>query len=173
MKKGRTITWILLIAAIVVIGILIYFFSDRTPEMQIGEEGTITGTHSIAEVMALDQPYECTFSRTDGSAQMSGVLRTADGNLRGDFDIDSPQGSLASHFIATGTDSYIWTSLGQVGFKVPTVEYIENASNAQQLQIIGTRDEADYVCNPWNANLTLFNLPSGIEFTEPGEEEGE
>lgn len=164
------------IVVVVVIGILIYVFGKEKPV--IGPDGKITGNYSVSSIEALGKPYQCSFSKSDATSQVSGVMRMAEGKLRGDFDITTsltntatgqnlPNTSFASHFIIMDGTSYIWTSIRPFGLKAPAAKSAtSNASPEEQAQIVGTNDKIDYTCSPWNADLSVFDLPSGISFSE-------
>ena len=122
--------------------------------------------------MSLNLPYQCTFSKSDGTVQIGGVLYTAQGEVRGDFDIVSAIGTstnnFAVHLIHKDDTAYTWTSIGPLGFKSSIAgSASKNASPTEQAQIIGRNDKEELNCMPWNANLTMFSLPSGITFTQP------
>ncbi len=132
----------------------------------VGPGGSISGNYSIESIEKLGKPYECSFSKSDGSSEVSGTLQMAEGKLRGNFNISAAT-SFTSHFIIISDTTYTWTSLGAVGYKSPVAKSAsKNASPIEQAQIVGTEDKEDYNCSPWNIDPTVFELPSGINFLE-------
>jgi hypothetical protein len=154
--------------AIIVAGFMYINYGEKA--LVIGQDGSIKGEYSLQSIMNLGLSYECTFMKNDGSSNISGAIRIADGSARGDFDIvlgDQDGGSFTSHFIMRDSINYVWTSLQPVGYKTKITKSISGSSSpSEQAQIIGTSDKVNYICFPWNADLTAFKIPSGITFSE-------
>ncbi|MFH0804121.1 MAG: hypothetical protein V1896_00780 [Candidatus Zambryskibacteria bacterium] len=169
MKK---ITWFVIIIIIIIGGF--YLFVYKAPVTQQSEK--VSENRSIADIIALGKPYECSFSKSDGSSRVAGVIRIADGKVRGDFDLNMiiPEGvqqegpsNFASHLIIKDGISYIWTSLQAIGYKSPAVQSTEsNASPIAQAQIVGIEDKEDYACSDWGVDPKTFEPPSGITFLD-------
>jgi len=165
MNKKNVIIAVVVLAVIV----LMVVFTGGS-RVNIADDGKLTGEYSIKDVLNLKQPYECTFMKDDGASTINGALRIAEGKVRGDFDIklsDKDGGSFASHLIIKDDVSYSWTSIQPIGWKTEVAKSAEGGeSQSDQAQLVGINDKAAYTCNPWNANLTVFDLPSGITFLE-------
>lgn len=169
MKKKIWLSVVILI--LLVVGTTLV--ATREQKMPIvNVDGSIIGKYSIKDIMALQLPYECSFKKIDQNSEISGTLNTDGQKIRGDFDInltvaENEKQNLASHLIVTDKTAYIWTSLNTLGFKTPyTNSASTNASPIEQSQIIGLNDIINFACRPWNATLNLFDLPSGITFSE-------
>lgn len=136
----------------------------------VGEDGTFEGRYSIESIASLNKPFQCNFLKNDGSSQVNGSITIAEGKVRGDFDIRltaQDGGNFTSHFIMRDDMNYTWTSIQPIGFKSEIAKNAsKNASPEEQSQIVGTKEKVDYKCVPWNPNLTLFELPSGITFLD-------
>lgn len=177
----------ILILVILAIGALFLFANKKDGSLIdlgegviINQDGSISGNYSIKQIVELNTPYECSFKKSDANAQVSGIFRMIDGRLRGDFDIDiqsnktvfgdtSPdqRAFFASHFILKDGFTYTWTSLQNIGYKSEMTNNIDGGSSTlEQAQIVGFEDKVDYECKPWNAVLNVFDLPSGITFSE-------
>jgi hypothetical protein len=155
----------IILALLVIFGWNFYMNIPVTPVVE--PDGSISGNYSIESIEKLGKPFECSFSKSDGSSQVSGSIRMAESKLRGDFDINVASTSFASHFIITSSTTYTWTSLGPIGYKSLVAKSAsKGASPIEQAQIIGTEDKEDYNCSPWNTDLSIFELPSGINFSE-------
>ncbi len=172
---------------IVIVAIGAYFALNKTKE-EINvfssdlplpnNEGAIVGTYSLKDVLDQKKPFSCTFIKIGETSRVIGEIRLSDeGDLRGDFDVelvipeDAPNQetprSFATHFIIKDDTSYTWTSLQPVGYKAGVAKSAsKNASQEEQAQIVGINDKQDYECKPWNQNLTIFELPSGINFLD-------
>ena len=155
----------------VILAILVIFgwnYYKNIPEIPtVGADGKIVGSYSIVGIETLGKPYECSFSKSDGSSKVTGTIRIAESKFRGDFDINVASTSFASHFIITNNTTYTWTSLGPIGYKIPVAKSAsQNASPQEQAQIIGTEDKEDYNCSSWDTDTSAFELPSGINFSE-------
>ncbi len=137
-------------------------------EVVVAEDGSVKGSYAIKDIMALEKPLQCTFNINREDASVNGSVIIYGKDVRGDFDISgTPVGNIASHFILKDDVSYTWTSLANVGYKKGiTEEAGTSASPEDQASIVGINDDVDYSCVPWNPNLTVFNLPSGIIFSE-------
>src|SRR3989344_7915113 len=155
-----TILILILLAA----GAIYLFVSQRgAPKFDLSEgvvimqDGSIKGNYSMEDILGVAVPYECVLSRSDGTARISGIVRMSDTSARGDFDIETPEVSFASHFIIASGTTYTWTSLKPAGYKMSTVDSSsENASPEEQSQIIGLQDKVAFECKPWNAVLNVF-----------------
>ncbi len=153
---------------------------DLSEGVIINADGTVSGNYSIKQIVELNTPYECSFNKSDPTSQVSGIFRMIDGNLRGDFDIDiqadqtgfgdaSPdqRAFFASHFILKDGYTYTWTSLQNIGYKSKMADKVSDRSSTKvQAQIVGFEDKLAYNCHPWNAVLNVFDLPTGITFSE-------
>jgi len=137
-----------------------------------GDNGANLGTSetavSIKDLMDRKEPLTCTFAINRDGATVNGGIIVYGKDVRGDFDITgTPVGNIASHFIVKDGVSYTWTSLANVGYKKAATESAGGSASAEdQASIVGVNDKVDYTCTAWNADLTRFNLPSGITFTE-------
>lgn len=175
-KKQQVASWLIIIA-LVASGVFVYFHGNKITTPQVNQSGKISGDYSIADIMSLGLPYECTFSKSDGDYKVSGIMQMTKDKLRGNFDITIPMGNIngknsqntnfTSHFIMINDITYTWTSLQSIGYRSPVAKSAKNnASPQEQAQIMGTRDKTDYICNPWNENLSVFELPSNITFLD-------
>ncbi len=165
MKKN---TLILIAAVVIAFGLFYVFGKGGTPVAN--QEGVIQGEYTLQDIIDKKEPYECTFVKNDGASNISGAIKVGDDKVRADFDITlqaQDGGSFASHFIMKDGTNYVWTSIQPVGYKAMIVNNSDtNASAIEQAQIVGLKDKIDYTCKPWNANLTVFETPSGVTFLE-------
>ncbi len=177
----------IVILVLLVIGAIYLFVSnkdgsvlDLSEGVIIMQDGSIKGNYSIEDIAGVGLPYECNFKKTDETAQINGVIRIAEGKVRGDFDLDilstatnfgdssaDSRAFFASHFISKEGFTYTWTSLQAIGYKSEIISSADSSgSPMEQAQIVGLKDKVAYDCKPWNAFLNTFDLPSGISFSE-------
>lgn len=167
--KKQTIVVLVVILVAIIAGI-IYISKGASSTPVANEDGTLEGKYSIEGIAALNKPYRCTFLKNDGASQVNGSITIAEGMVRGDFDIRleaQDGGEFSSHFIMRDNVNYTWTSIQPIGFKSEiATNASKNASPEEQSQLVGTKEKVDYKCVPWNPNLTIFELPSGINFLD-------
>jgi hypothetical protein len=128
----------------------------------MNQDGTISGDYTLKQIVGLDKDLSCELRRSDQSSSIVGAVVISQGNARGDFDISTEAVDMpfASHFILQDDIIYTWTSLAKVGYKSAADRALPQGG------VVGLQDKAPYTCAPWNADLTRFQLPSGINFQE-------
>lgn len=168
--KKQTISW-LIILAFVIVGIVVYAFGSKPETPIINENGDIKGNYTLAGIMSLNEPYKCTFTKSDEISSILGVIHIEDKNAYGEFRIrtnisDSEQ--FTSFLLLNDRDAYVWTSLQNIGYKSKATKSANNSSSPKdQAQIIGSKDKVDYTCSPWDdSDLSTFGVPSYINFSE-------
>jgi hypothetical protein len=154
--KRSIIIILIVIAAIVVIALW------RGTAPVVNQDGTLQGDYSVRDIIKVEQSLQCDLRSFDSSSSIIGSVVVAEGKARGDFDITSEQieAPFASHFILDGDTVYTWTSLAAIGYKAAAND------SSPQGGVVSVSDKAAYTCRPWNADLTRFQLPSGITFQE-------
>lgn len=163
----KTIAFLL---GIIIIILIVLIFGKKSSLPIVLEDGSFKGEYSIKNIMALGKPYRCSFNKSDGTSFISGSLLISEDKIRGDFDITIPSignGGFASHFIVSDEYSYNWTSIEPIGYKTKIIENSVNSNDKEeQAQLIGINDKVTYECTPWNSDLTAFEIPKGIQFSE-------
>jgi hypothetical protein len=167
--KHQMGSWIIL-AAFVLIAVSVYFYGNKPQTPEVRADGTIKGNYSTASIMSLGKPYECTFKKSDGISTISGIMHTDSKSFYVEFRIKTEElkNELNSLLLVKGGQAYSWISSKNVGYKSSAAKSaVKGASVAEQAQIIGTRDKVNYTCVPWQADSTLFEIPTSITFIEP------
>jgi hypothetical protein len=156
MKKS--IIFILIVVVLIIVIALWRGGSAPT----VNQDGTLQGDYSVRDIVKVEQSLQCDLRSFDETSSIIGSVVVAEGKARGDFDIASQQleAPFASHFILDGDTVYTWTSLAAIGYKAAAND------NSPQGGVVSVSDKAAYTCRPWNADLTRFQLPSGITFQE-------
>ena len=162
--------WVIYPMVGIILAVLVIFackYENRQKAPIVEADGKISGDYTIESIMKIGRPYKCSFLKSDGSSQVSGILQMAENKLRGDFDLITTATSFASHFIVIEDIAYTWTSLEPIGYKGPVAKSAsKNASPAEQAQIVGTQDRINYKCEPWlNMDNSFFETPPGVTFT--------
>lgn len=165
MKKAITwIVWLLVLISLV----YLYHISTKAELPVVGTNGEVKGEYAISNIMALGKPYRCTFEKKDETSMIQGVLTTDALNIYGEFKINTKilEESFRTFLLVRGKESYIWTSLQNVGFKSRvTNSATKNASPEEQAQIVGLKDKLELSCSPLaEIDPSTFEVPSSIEF---------
>jgi len=165
--KKQMVSW-LIIVALVALGVLVYTYGSRPEMPQVGIDGKINGNYSIASIQRLGKPYVCNFEKKDGTSQVVGVIHTDGKSVYGEFRIktDLAEKQFNSFLILKDDESYVWTSLQNVGYKTSIAQSAsQNASPQEQAQIVGTWDKINYKCEPWlDSDNSIFETPTWITF---------
>ena len=167
-KKVTLISWTI-VAILIILVILFFDYKNKVVVPTVGADGKISGNYSIAGIMKIGKPYECTFQKSDGTSQIAGTIYTDGAQVSGNFKIktDLVKTQFNDFLIIKGGQSYTWTSLSNLGYKYPTAQSAStNASPQEQSQIIGTKDKMQYDCVPWApVDNSVFETPSNISFS--------
>lgn len=174
MSKNSILALIIIVA---VIGFALMFFSkeetavlDNTDSRtEVEQESTGTFRGSMRDLATRTDPTRCTFTHATEMGSSAGVVYVAEGNIYGDFDIVTAQGSsLKAYMITDGEYSYVWSSSIPQGFKVALAD-AEAQTSSQAVEGIDYNQALDYDCAPWTADLSVFVPPANVTFIAPGE----
>lgn len=167
--KNKTTIWLIIIA-LAALGLFVYFYVGAPEKPVVGEDGRLSGNYSLRQIMSLDEPYVCTFEKSDETSRIVGVFRTDGDNVYGEFRIrtDLAEAEFNSFLLTRGNESYTWTSLQPLGYKSTAARSTSvNAAPEDQAQIIGLEDTMPYECEPWQeADATVFEVPGWVNFAE-------
>lgn len=142
---------------------------DVDPFDQEREE--FAGAGTIAELIDRNESLECqmTYIPNPLEGEITGSLFTADGKVRADFLVPTPDfnGQMLSSVIFDGSTLYSWSEIeGELyGFKLATNSFVsdENSDTAP----IPDDTEVQYTCLTWPAvDYTIFEPPSAVLFTD-------
>ncbi|MFA5933431.1 MAG: hypothetical protein WCV81_04110 [Microgenomates group bacterium] len=117
---------------------------------------------SLKDLLALGKTQSCTF--TDGSNSKTSIF-FANNKMRGDFEATSEKSVMKTHIIVDGQTSYMWIDGQTMGYKMSVDKATAEQTNTQQNQI-DLNKQADYNCKDWTVDSSVFNLPTGINFTD-------
>lgn len=125
------------------------------------------GESSLRGLMSLGQNIQCDFTsyteETGGS--VAGTVYVSGERIRGDFDMEQADATLASHLIVNGDQIYAWTVSPQ-GTHAYTFMLAEaNDPEERSNSFVSLDDRVTYTCRAWEVQASKFELPGGIEFT--------
>lgn len=157
------------VVVVVVAGILVFMGMDRDMMIpgtsQVGEENIEESTTSaqptsLNALLASGISQKCSFSSTRNETS-SGTVFIAMGQVRGDFSATSQGTTYHGHFIVKDDTTYVWADGMPQGFK-SSFSASGGKANAQ----IDPDAPADYSCEPWSADESLFVVPTSISFVD-------
>jgi len=161
---------ILGIIAIVVLVLVGYMLMKRVPApgdamMHDGMmmDGPHSGAMTAAEILKSGKDQKCTFTRTDANAESAGTVYFSKGKMRGEFDVTAQGQTFKASMMSDGNDVYTWGSMMPQGIKTPVSS---GATNDPRNESFDLDDMVDYNCSSWNANSSMFELPSDVKFSE-------
>jgi len=161
------------LSVLIIIGVGVYFFTtqksvaptvDTIATTSTTEQTQQTAQPSLASLVAAGQPVQCSYAMTsnDGTHTVR-TLYIANGSVRADSVSNTKTGTVTSHMIAMGGNTYVWTDLSKQGFKSSTSASASPTSGSQTG--VDYNQAADYDCHPWTPDSSKFNLPTTISFT--------
>lgn len=161
------------IVAIVVLAGLGYFLvskksnnSQQTPEnsSQTNQQPDTTASSSpksLQDLLALGTTQKCSFQ----DSTTSGTTYIANGKTRGDFSTTESGNVTSMHTIMDGKTSYTWIDGQTTGFKV-AVNASSQSTSGSPSQGVDASKKLDYNCSVWTTDNSMFDLPSGVQFTD-------
>ena len=118
---------------------------------------------SIESLIKAGKDVRCDITYLDDSG--NGVVYTADGKVRGDFNTKADEGTQTeSHMIQDGEFGYIWSGNQGTKIKVDTTEASPTTGNQQQDTDLNK--EVDLKCSAWSKDDSKFVPPSDVTFTD-------
>lgn len=135
------------------------------------EREEFAGAGSINNLIARGESLECqiTYIPNPLEPEVTGSFFTADGQVRGDFLVPSPDlsGQILSSVIFTGSTLYAWSEIDgeQYGFQMQTDTFVSD--NEMDTTPIPSDQEVQYTCLSWpNVDRTIFVPPTDVLFTD-------
>jgi hypothetical protein len=156
-------------AVILVLGVGVYFaFEEKTGKgiEDIAQQNT---PKNIKDLISLKIPQKCTFLSTteDNGTTSEGVIYAAGGKIREDVSSTVSGKTYLTHIIIDGSVSYMWTDEQKTGYKMKIdTEATPKASAEGETQNVDINKNFDFKCSAWVPDNSLFELPSGIYFTD-------
>jgi len=165
----KQVVGLVLVLIIIIGAIFVYKNASKYDLPTVDVDGNVSGNYSIENIIALNKPMRCTFNKTDGTSELSGIFHTDGAHIYGEFRIRSTasDSNFSSFLIIKNGESYTWTDIVPLGYKTKVAESAKtNAGAKEQSQLIGTEDKIQLECKPWQeVDTSIFEAPSWITFT--------
>jgi hypothetical protein len=150
--------------AIVIVGIIVYFMSGNPLSNKISTD--VLGEQlSLKDLVAMGGSQKCTIDSSNDASMSSGIVYMGSDKMRGDFTSISDGKTFNSHMIVDDSVSYVWTDEMNVGIKT-SIDAMSGTAQNSESNNIDVNQKANYRCESWSPDSSLFNLPSGINFTD-------
>ncbi len=164
-----------IIAAIVVVGAGVWYFTQNQNPSEVQNDSTTTETESelamestsLKELMTRGRDIECSWNSTDANNQSSGTIYVTKDKGRANFTSTDEGQTRTGHMIFMAgsiNTSYVWMDGEDKGFKMS----FENTTEAEtsSSQGMDPNENYDYSCKSWDADSSFFEPPSNIDFQE-------
>jgi len=172
MKKNAVIVAVVVLLVVLVGG---YYFMKKGPSKPSTTSNTASqdsSPKSLKDLLMSGIAQKCTFSSTTSTGSSDGTTYMASGKVRGDFSMTTDSKTTKSHMIVDGKTSYIWTDGQTTGFKTTIPDETaatpgSQTTNATVNNSASSFDQkADYKCEAWSVDQSLFILPTGVTFKD-------
>lgn len=142
-------------------------------ETNTQEEETATPTSkkmAFSEFLKQGGAHKCTVNQNIQDMETKGTTYISGDMIRGEYAMNIQGMDMTSTFIVRDGYTYTWSSImPNMGFKSKIVETTPTTNPNQgtsgsyswNADLIG-----DYNCETWRADSSLFEIPTGITFTE-------
>ncbi len=176
-KGFAFIALIWIVAALVVVSGGVYYASKHAAKVEMkGNEGTTTAqmqATTSAQVSLKDlfgKKVKCAFSTLQNGTQSDGTAYINGENLR--VDAVSKQGDklvAESHMIKTGTDVYVWSSMGAgAGYGAKLKLDATTEAQTKEKLAVDLDKKLNYKCDDWSPEQAKFVAPTTINFFDLG-----
>ena len=138
--------------------------TEKVVGTNANEKEVVKGT--VQDLVTRGGSRKCAFKHATDAGDSTGVMYVSDGKIRGDF-VSRPEGTaeVKSHMIVKDGVVYTWSDMMPQGFKMP----MTGAATAQvQGQANFYAQPVDYDCSSWNADASVFEVPSTVTFLQMG-----
>jgi hypothetical protein len=126
-----------------------------------------TEQQSFKTLLASGGSRKCTYSDTQSGVTSQGTVYVAGGKFRGDFSSTVNGKVMMSHMISDGQSSYLWTDGMASGYKMKFDASAQaNANASAQTHAMDTNKNMNFHCDSWSGDSSMFNLPTGVQFTD-------
>ena len=120
---------------------------------------------SLKDLLTGGKSVACTYSNKLESATINGKVYVANGKMRGDFETTtSDKVAVKGHMVVDAQTSYVWTDMSNQGMKVSLNNLPKPTGTKSNTPDINQK--MNYTCENWNADASVFALPSNITFRE-------
>lgn len=130
-----------------------------------------TSFSSLKDLLTQGVSQQCAYAYTDEKTGKSeGVMFIANGKVRGSFSLTDPKGVVTTgNMINDGAFSYTWNDTTKQGMKIAITEELKKKGEElikDNPQVAEMNKKIDYRCKTWTADVSKFNPPTNIPFTD-------
>ncbi len=130
-----------------------------------------SGVGTLESIVLLKEDLECEINYTPetGGEPVEGTYFVSDGEVRGDFLIDSPDltGKVLSSMIMTDTEMFVWTEFGEQVYGVKVELGTLGDAPLETNEPVAMDVPVGYECRPWpNVDRTVFEPPRNVIFQD-------
>jgi len=125
-----------------------------------------TQNKSLKELMTLGIAQKCTIANKVNGGSNTISIYLDNGKIRGDIVSVTPEKTINSHMIVQGSTTYMWMEDQKTGFKMTFDPEKAAANPPPQNNGVNPDERLAYNCSPWSADASVFNLPTGVEFSD-------
>lgn len=139
-----------------------------------GEDSSFSG--NIFDLVGRGGEQKCTWSVSADGYEGTGTVYVDNGKFASEMTGSSNGTTFSAHTISDGEFMYSWTDMAPFGMKMSLTKAKEmSAQAAAEVEATGgTPDKAagdvsaayDYDCDSWNADASVFVVPTDITFSE-------
>lgn len=161
---------VVFVLAVLGLGYYWYGHSSLGSQEGVGTQEEAQGgifNGSFTDLLSRGGDWRCTLESSVAGASSSGTTYVSSGMVRADItSAVEGYGTMESHMIADGTNVYTWSPMMPFGIKAPMTQPVaggtgENTPTESSFDVAGSHS---YHCEPWSADRTMFELPSGVTF---------
>ena len=140
---------------------------STAPAAQNTPAQTVQGQGSFKDLLAMGKTLKCESGFTSQGNTSTGTMYVAGGKMRGDFSSQVEGKTMQMHMVVKDQTSYSWVEgLGQtMGFK-SSITQSAPAQGSAPSKSVNIDQQVSYNCQPWSEDDSMFNLPSGVTFSD-------
>lgn len=165
---NKHVSKILIFASAFLIGGCTLFGAPPKQNSQPTPTPAAASQKSLKDLFASGISQKCTFASNEGETNTRGTVYAVSGKSRADFSSTTSGQTVNSHMIVEGNTNYVWMDGQKQGymstFDATASETPPGASS--DLGKVDVSQKADYQCDVWMPDDSMFKRPDGIEFTD-------
>ena len=134
---------------------------NQEPTVSMGQK------QSLRSLLGLGTSQMCEFS--DETSGSTGKVYVSSGKVRGDFATVVNGEASSSHMYSDGLTMYIWMEGSNMGYKSSIVVAgtpVPETTGTQTRTNLDMDEQANFDCQGWNADDSMFKLPTNVEFKD-------
>ena len=134
---------------------------ETTPTNTNSTTGQETDRQSIENLIAAGGNVMCSYSDEGENNSSTGTVYISGENMRGDFSLNTEEGTITSHMIRDGNMQYVWQDGLDEGYSADLTAITDEENS----EAVDTDKDFDFNCQSWSVDESLFNLPD-INFVD-------